>query len=176
MATRRKIAPCLWFDGNAEDAVAFYVTLFPDAEVTQISHYGEGMHFSAGTALLVEFTLFGQRFQALNGGPEYLFSEAISLSIDCKDMAEVTYYWDALTADGGEERQCGWCKDKFGVSWQVVPAGLGALLSDPDEGRRVRGGAGDDGHEKARPRCHATGGGSSGLNRGTQPHPRLVSR
>ena len=138
MATRRKIAPCLWFDGNAEDAVAFYVTLFPNAEVTQVSHYGEGMHFPTGTALLVEFTLFGQRFQALNGGPDYPFSEAISLSIDCKDMAEGTYYWDALTADGGEESQCGWCKDKFGVSWQVVPTGLGALLSDPDEGRRAR--------------------------------------
>ena len=118
--------------------MAFYVTLFPDAEVTQVSHYSEGMHFPAGTVLLVEFTLFGQRFQALNGGPEYPFSEAISLSIDCKDMAEVNYYWDALTADGGEESRCGWCKDKFGVSWQVVPAGLGALLSDPDERRRAR--------------------------------------
>jgi predicted 3-demethylubiquinone-9 3-methyltransferase (glyoxalase superfamily) len=138
MATRRKIAPCLWFDGNAEDAVAFYVTLFPDAEVTQVSHYGDGMSFPAGTALLVEFTLFGQRFQALNGGPEFQFSEAISLSIDCKDMAEVNHYWNALTADGGQESQCGWCKDKFGVSWQVVPAGLGTLLSDPDEGRRAR--------------------------------------
>lgn len=139
MATRRKIAPCLWFDGNAEEAVAFYVTLFPDAEVTQVSHYGDGMSFPpAGTALLVEFTLFGQRFQALNGGPEFPFSEAISLSIDCQDMSEVNRYWAALTGEGGEESQCGWCKDKFGVSWQVVPAGLGTLLSDPDEGRRAR--------------------------------------
>ena len=138
MAMRQKIASCLWFDGNAEDAVAFYVTLFPDAEVIHVSHYGEGMHYPAGTAMLIAFDLFGQRFQALNGGPAYPLSEAISLSIDCKNMAEVNYYWDALTAAGGEESQCGWCKDKFGVFWQVVPAGLGALLSDPDERRRAR--------------------------------------
>ena len=138
MAMRQKIAPCLWFNGNAEDAVAFYVTLFPDAEVTHVTHYGEGGHFPAGTAMLIEFDLFGQRFQALNGGPDYPFSEAISLSIDCKNMVEVDFYWNALTADGGEEGQCGWCKDKFGVFWQVVPAGLGALLSDPDECRRAR--------------------------------------
>ena len=137
-ATLRKIAPCLWFDGTAEDAVAFYVTLLPDAEVTQVSRYGEGRHFPAGTALLVEFTLFGQRFQALNGGPKIQFSEAISLSIDCQDMSEVNRYWAALTGEGGEESQCGWCKDKFSVSWRVVPAGLGTLLSDPDPGRRAR--------------------------------------
>ena len=95
------------------------------------------MPFPAGTALMVEFTLMGQRFQALNGGPQFPFTEAISMSISCKDAAEVDRYWNALTA-GGAEGRCGWLKDRFGVSWQVVPDGLGALLSDPDQKRAAR--------------------------------------
>jgi predicted 3-demethylubiquinone-9 3-methyltransferase (glyoxalase superfamily) len=132
-----KIAPCLWFNGEAEEAANFYMSIFPDAGITMLSRYGEGMPFPAGTAMMVEFTLAGQRFQALNGGPQYTLTEAVSLSISCKDMGEVDHYWDALTA-GGSESMCGWLKDRFGVSWQVVPEGIGTLMSDPDDGRRAR--------------------------------------
>jgi len=136
-----KISPCLWFDGQAEQAANLYVSLFPDSSIGAVSRYGAGAPFPAGTALVVEFILAGQRFQALNGGPLYELTEAISLSISCKDAAEVDHYWNGLTADGGEESRCGWLKDRFGVSWQVVPDGLGALLSDPDpeKARRAMG-------------------------------------
>jgi predicted 3-demethylubiquinone-9 3-methyltransferase (glyoxalase superfamily) len=133
-----KIAPCLWFDGQAEAAANLYVSLFPEAEITAISRYGPGSAFAEGTALMVEFTLAGQRFQALNGGPHYALTPAVSLSIACKDAAEVDHYWDGLTAGGGEESRCGWLTDRFGVSWQVVPDGLGALMSDPDPERARR--------------------------------------
>ena len=133
-----KIAPCLWFNGQAEEAAKFYVSLFPDSTIGAVSRYGAGAPFPAGTALMVEFRLFGQRLQALNGGPQFTFSEAVSLSIDATDEAEVDRYWAALIADGGEESQCGWLKDRFGVSWQIVPRGLGALLSDPDPARADR--------------------------------------
>ncbi len=133
-----KIAPCLWFDGQAEEAARFYVSLFPDAAIGAVSRYGAGAPFPAGTALMVEFSLSGQRFQALNGGPNFAFNEAVSLSISCKDAGEVDHYWTALIADGGEEGRCGWLKDRFGVSWQVVPDGLGALISDPDPARAGR--------------------------------------
>lgn len=133
-----KIAPCLWFDGQAEEAANLYVSLFPDTAILSVSRYGDGAPFPAGTALLVEFQLAGQRFQALNGGPHYKFNEAVSLSIDCKDAAEVDRYWEALSGNGGSEGPCGWLKDRFGVSWQVVPEGLGALISDPDPARARR--------------------------------------
>ena len=133
-----RIAPCLWFNGQAEEAAAFYVSLFPDSSIVAVSRYGANAPFPVGTALLVEFRLFGQRFQALNGGPEFAFSEAVSLSVSCKDAGEVDRYWDGLLADGGEEGRCGWLKDRFGVSWQVVPDGLGALLSGPDPARAGR--------------------------------------
>jgi predicted 3-demethylubiquinone-9 3-methyltransferase (glyoxalase superfamily) len=133
-----KIAPCLWFDGQAEDAAKFYVSLFPDAGITAVSRYGADAPFAKGTALVVEFTLAGQRFQALNGGPHYAMTPGISLSIACKDAAEVDHYWNALTADGGKESRCGWLTDRFGVPWQVVPDGLGALMSDPDPARARR--------------------------------------
>ena len=132
------IAPCLWFNGEAEEAAKFYVSLFPDAAITAVSRYGAGAPFVAGTALMVEFRLFGQRYQALNGGPHYTLSPAVSFSISCKDAAEVDRYWAALTANGGEEGRCGWLKDRFGLSWQVVPDGLGALMSDPDPARAGR--------------------------------------
>ncbi|ODU21958.1 MAG: hypothetical protein ABS87_04420 [Sphingomonas sp. SCN 67-18] len=115
------IAPCLWFDGQAEQAARFYVGIFPDSGIDLISHYGEGMPFPAGTPMLVEFRLRGQRFQALNGGPGVPFTDAISLSVNCADQAEVDRYWDALVADGGRPVQCGWLKDRFGLSWQIVP-------------------------------------------------------
>jgi predicted 3-demethylubiquinone-9 3-methyltransferase (glyoxalase superfamily) len=136
--TLSKIAPCLWFDGRAEEAANLYVSLFPDSVIASVSRYGANAPFPAGTALVVEFTLSGQRFQALNGGPNYILTEAISLSISCVDAAEVDHYWSGLLANGGEESRCGWLKDPFGVSWQVVPAGLGSVLSDPDPERARR--------------------------------------
>ncbi len=133
-----KIAPCLWFNGAAEQAATFYVSLFPDSAIGAVSRYGEGASFPAGTALMVEFNLFGRRFQALNGGPRFTLNEAMSFSVSCKDASEVDRYWAALTTDGGHEGRCGWLKDRFGVSWQIVPDGLGALLSDPDPVRARR--------------------------------------
>ncbi len=126
------ITNCLWFDGQAEEAAEFYVSVFPDSSVTAVSRYGEGAPFPAGTALTVEFQLNGTPYQGLNGGPQFSFNEAISFSISCADQAEVDYYWDKLTADGGSEGQCGWLKDKFGVSWQVVPQALGSIMSGDD--------------------------------------------
>jgi len=141
--THSKIAACLWFNGEAEQAARFYVSIFPDSRIEQVSRYdGETpfpVPFPKGTALMVEFTLAGQRFQALNGGPQFRHSEAVSLSVACKDAQEVDYYWNALIADGGSEGQCGWLKDRFGVSWQIVPDGLGELMADPDTARRSRG-------------------------------------
>ena len=133
-----KIAPCLWFNGEAEEAARFYVSLFADSAVDAVSRFGPDAPFPAGVALMVEFTLAGQRFQALNGGPQFRFSEAVSFSISCRDGAELDRVWAGLLADGGEAGRCGWLKDRFGVSWQVVPDGLGALLSDPDPARAGR--------------------------------------
>ena len=139
-----KIAPCLWFDGQAEEAADFYVSLFPGSAITAISRYGAGGPFPAGTALMVEFSLAGQRVQALNGGPGFAFSEAISLLVDCNESEEVDRLWAALTADGGKEGRCGWLKDRFGLSWQIVPSGLGALMSQPGPGPDRSGCPGDD--------------------------------
>ena len=133
-----KIAPCLWFDGKAEEAARFYVSLFPDSAVGSVSRFGKDAPFPAGTALIVEFTLAGQRFQALNGGPQFRFSEAVSFSVSCRDGAELDRTWAALIADGGEAGRCGWLKDRCGVAGQVVPDGLGALMSDPDPARAGR--------------------------------------
>jgi len=126
------ITNCLWFDGQAEEAAEFYVSVFPGSTVSAVSRYGEGAPFPSGTALTVEFQLNGTPYQGLNGGPQFTFNESISFSISCADQAEVDYYWDKLTADGGSEGQCGWLKDKFGVSWQVVPQALGSIMSGDD--------------------------------------------
>ena len=119
-----KISPCLWFNGQAEEAARFYVSVF-GGSVDSISRYPHDVPgpapFKEGDVLLVEFTLFGQSYQGLNGGPEFGFTEAVSLSISCKDQAEVDRYFDALTADGGAPGPCGWVKDKYGLSWQIVP-------------------------------------------------------
>jgi predicted 3-demethylubiquinone-9 3-methyltransferase (glyoxalase superfamily) len=131
------ITPCLWFDGQAEDAAKFYVSLFPNSTITDVSHYGPDMPMPEGTALTVAFELDGRPFTALNGGPEYSFTEAVSFQWSCKDQAEVDKYWDALT-DGGEEGPCGWCKDRFGLSWQIIPTRMIELLQDPDPGRSQR--------------------------------------
>ena len=132
------ISPCIWFNGEAEEAATFYVSVFSDAALGAVSRYGAGAPFEAGTALMVEFTLAGRRFQALNGGAQFRPSEAVSFSISCKDAAEVDHYWEALAGNGGSEGRCGWLKDRFGVSWQVVPEGLGKVLSDPDRARAGR--------------------------------------
>lgn len=134
------ITPCLWFDKQAEEAADFYATIFPDSRVDKVTRsptdYPNG---KAGDVLTVEFTLMGRPFMGLNGGPEFSFSEAVSFSVACEDQGEVDRYWDALTAGGGEAGPCGWCKDRFGLSWQVVPKILPRLLADPDpeRGRRA---------------------------------------
>jgi predicted 3-demethylubiquinone-9 3-methyltransferase (glyoxalase superfamily) len=136
--TSTPLTTCLWFDTQAEEAATYYTTIFRDARLGSISRYGEGGPRPAGLVITAEFELNGQRFVALNGGPEYTFTEAVSFQIPCADQAEVDYYWDRLTADGGQPGPCGWLKDKFGVSWQVIPAVLGSLLGDPDPEKAAR--------------------------------------
>jgi predicted 3-demethylubiquinone-9 3-methyltransferase (glyoxalase superfamily) len=132
-----RITPNLWFDTEGLEAAEFYVSVFPNSEIKNVSYYGEAGPRPAGTVLTVDFVLDGQQYTAINGGPEFTFDEAISLLINCADQDEVDYYWTKL-AEGGEEGQCGWLKDRFGLSWQVIPAALEELLSDPDEGRAQR--------------------------------------
>ena len=131
------LTTCLWFDTEGEEAATFYTSMFPDARITGVTHYGEAGPRDAGTAMTVSFELLGQPFLALNGGPNHSFTEAISFQVHCEDQAEVDRYWDALT-EGGEEGPCGWCKDRFGVSWQIVPNVLPRLLGDPDPARAGR--------------------------------------
>ena len=133
-----KTTPCLWFDTQAEEAATFYTTVFPNSRITDVSRYPGGAGDRAGTVLTVEFELDGQAYVALNAGPEFTFSEAISFQIPCAGQDEVDHYWNALTAGGGEESQCGWLKDRFGLSWQVFPEEMSRLLSDPDPERAQR--------------------------------------
>jgi predicted 3-demethylubiquinone-9 3-methyltransferase (glyoxalase superfamily) len=132
-----KITPNLWFDTEAQEAADFYVSVFKSARIVNVARYTEAGPRPAGTVMTVEFELDGQRFVAINGGPEFTFSEAISLMITCKDQDEIDYYWDALT-EGGEEGPCGWLKDRYGLSWQVVPTALLELTADPDRERAAR--------------------------------------
>jgi predicted 3-demethylubiquinone-9 3-methyltransferase (glyoxalase superfamily) len=132
-----KQIPCLWFDGTAEEAAAHYTAIFPNSSIGDVTRYGPGMPQPEGSAMTVSFTLDGQEYVGLNGGPQFPFSEAISFQIICADQEEADHYWNGLT-EGGEESQCGWLKDKFGVSWQVVPSELKSLLGDPDPGRAQR--------------------------------------
>ncbi len=125
------ITPCLWFDGTAEAAAEHYLSLFPDSRIDSVSRYGGGAPFPAGTAMLVQFTLAGRGFQALNGGPHFRFTEAISLSVPCADQAEYDHYWFGL-GDGGRPGRCGWLHDRFGVSWQIVPEMFGTLFKRGD--------------------------------------------
>ena len=131
--------PSLWFNDNAEEAIAFYISVFGDGELLSAARMPEGGHAPAGTFLAGEFRLREQVFAAMNGGPTFTFNEAISFVIDCKDQAEVDHFWDSLVADGGREDQCGWLKDKSGLSWQIVPNRLMELLSqsDPETSSRV---------------------------------------
>lgn len=128
-----KITPCLWFDNRIEEAVNFYVSVFKDGKILETSRYGDAGPMPAGTVLTMRFVLNGQEFMALNGGPQFRFSEAISFVVECKDQAEVDYYWDRLTAGGGREDQCAWLKDRYGLSWQIVPEALPRLLGGPDK-------------------------------------------
>src|SRR2546423_14193971 len=137
MDMQNKIVPNLWFDTEAEEAADFYVSVFPNSRVVRIAHYTEAGPREAGTVMVVEFELDGQRIVAINGGPEFKFSEAVSLQINCADQAEIDYYWEKLS-DGGEEGPCGWLKDRYGLSWQVTPADLDELFAQPDKERVTR--------------------------------------
>ncbi|HEX7245950.1 MAG TPA: VOC family protein [Solirubrobacterales bacterium] len=134
----QKIVPNLWFDTEAEEAANFYVSVFDDARVLKVSHYGEAGPREAGLVMTVEWELKGQRFIGINAGPRFKFTEAVSFQIECEDQDEVDYYWEKLTAGGGKPGQCGWLTDKFGLSWQVVPAGFEELVTDSDPARAQR--------------------------------------
>lgn len=127
----QKITTTLWFDTQAEEAVEHYTSVFPDSRVIDVQRYGEAGPREAGMVMTVTFELAGQRFTALNGGPEFTFSEAVSLTVDCEDQDEVDRYWAQL-GEGGQEGPCGWLKDRYGLSWQIVPRALTDLLNDPD--------------------------------------------
>lgn len=131
------ITPSLWFDTNGQEAAEFYVSVFPDSEIRAVTRYPEGAPRPAGTVMTVEFALDGQRFVAINGGPEFTFDEAVSFMVECADQDEIDYYWAKL-GEGGQEGPCGWLKDRFGLSWQVCPAGWDAVLNDPDPDRAQR--------------------------------------
>jgi predicted 3-demethylubiquinone-9 3-methyltransferase (glyoxalase superfamily) len=133
-----RITPCLWFDRNAHEAVTFYASVFEDSEIVDTTYYGEGSPLPAGTELMIRFRLRGEEFLALNGGPYFTFNEAVSFVIRCENQQEVDHYWDGLLAGGGCTQQCGWLKDRFGLSWQVVPSQLQRLLNDPDSTKRQR--------------------------------------
>ncbi|ESP96177.1 MULTISPECIES: VOC family protein [Streptomyces] len=134
----QKITTNLWFDGQAEEAAAFYTSLFEDARILGVERFTEAGPGQPGSVVTVTFQLAGQEFVAINGGPEFTFTEAISLSVDCETQEEVDRYWEALTADGGEEVQCGWLKDKYGLSWQIVPRALVELLASSDREAAAR--------------------------------------
>lgn len=129
---------CLWFDGQAEEAANHYVSIFKDARISGVHRVNDAGPGKPGTVMTVAFELNGQRFVGLNGGPEFTFNEAISFQIPCADQDEVDYYWSRLTGDGGQESECGWLKDRFGVSWQVVPTVLFELIGDPDPEKAAR--------------------------------------
>jgi predicted 3-demethylubiquinone-9 3-methyltransferase (glyoxalase superfamily) len=137
-APAQKITPMLWFNDNAEEAVNFYTSLFPNSKILRIERYGAAGPGPEGSVMMVSFQIAGQQFVALNGGPHFKFTEAISLVIYCDSQEEVDRYWESLTADGGEESQCGWLKDKYGLSWQVTPRVLIQLIQDPDKEKANR--------------------------------------
>ena len=146
-----RITPNLWFDTQGKEAAEFYVSVFPNSKITNVTHYGEAGPREAGTVLTVDFVLDGQEYTAINGGPEFTFDEAISLLINCADQDEIDYYWEKLS-DGGEEGPCGWLKDKYGLSWQVVPVGMDGAADRPRPGARPARHEGDARHEEDRHR------------------------
>ena len=138
MATAQKITTYLWFDCNAEEAVTFYTSLFPGSRVISVARWPEGGPGPAGQVLNMVFELAGQQFMALNGGPRFAFTPAISLFVSCENQAEVDMFWLKLLADGGREDHCGWLQDRFGLSWQIIPTALMTLMSDPDREKSGR--------------------------------------
>jgi predicted 3-demethylubiquinone-9 3-methyltransferase (glyoxalase superfamily) len=136
--TNQKITPFLWFDGQAEEAIKLYTSIFPNSKILNIKHWAEGGPFPKTWVMQATFEINGLRVHAFDAGPQFKFTEAISMFVDCKDQAEIDFYWDKLIADGGQESMCGWLKDKFGVSWQIIPSDLGSLLGHPD---KVKSGA-----------------------------------
>ncbi len=135
--TDRALVTCLWFDTQAEEAATFYTGVFKEARLGAIHRHTEAGPGPAGSVLLVEFELNGQKFSALNGGPQFTFNEAVSIVVPCADQAEVDYYWDRLS-DGGQEIACGWLKDRYGLCWQIVPAVFFEMIADPDSGKATR--------------------------------------
>jgi predicted 3-demethylubiquinone-9 3-methyltransferase (glyoxalase superfamily) len=133
-----KITPYLWFDNQAEEAAAFYVSLFTNSAITGVERYTEAGPGPAGSAMIVNFTLDGREYIGLNGGPDFRFNESFSLYVNCRDQAEVDRLWDKLIADGGEPGQCGWLKDRWGLSWQIIPEVLPSLLGGADRERAAR--------------------------------------
>lgn len=137
MTTTQKITPCLWFNFNAEEAVNHYMDIFPRSKILEVSRYGDAMPEHKGKVMTMRFEIDGQQFQALNAGTQFPFTEAISLSVDCADQAEVDALWARLS-EGGSEGPCGWLKDKFGLSWQIVPRALVTMLKDTDVAKSTR--------------------------------------
>ncbi|MGH3471185.1 MAG: VOC family protein, partial [Nocardioidaceae bacterium] len=133
----QQITPCLWFDTAAEDAAEFYTSLFKQSRIVDVSRYGEAGPRQPGSVMTVQFELQGQQFVALNGGPDYTFNESVSFQVLCESQQEVDYFWTGLS-EGGEEGPCGWLRDRFGLSWQIVPTALPTLLNDPDTARAQR--------------------------------------
>jgi predicted 3-demethylubiquinone-9 3-methyltransferase (glyoxalase superfamily) len=131
----QRIVPNLWFDTEAEEAASFYVSLFEDSRILRVVPYGEAGPGEPGSTMVVDFELLGQEYVAINGGPQFPFTEAVSFEVRCDDQAEVDRLWDALTADGGQEVQCGWLKDKYGLSWQIVPSRWFELVTGPDQAK-----------------------------------------
>ena len=136
--TQQKIVPNLWFDTQAEEAANYYIDVFGSGQVTSVLRYPEGSGEQTGSVLTVEFEVAGMRLVGINGGPQFSFTEAVSLQVDCADQAEVDRFWDRFVTDGGEESMCGWLKDKYGLSWQILPSGFVELFSDPDPARAQR--------------------------------------
>lgn len=134
---QQKITPCLWFNDNAEEAVNFYASVFENYKIGRTSYYGEGAPLPKGTVLVVEFSIEGQQFLALNGGPHFKLNEAVSFVVNCETQSEVDYYWEKLS-NGGAIQQCGWLKDKFGLSWQVVPTVVNKMMTDKDQEKSGR--------------------------------------
>ena len=137
VSSRMTTTPCLWFDKQGEDAARFYCSVFPNSRIVRTTHYGPDTPGTEGAVMTVDFELDGQKYVALNGGPEFTFSEAISFYIECADQDEVDHYWNAL-GEGGEHGPCGWLKDRYGVSWQVTPTRLLGLIAEPDPDRANR--------------------------------------
>lgn len=140
MVTTLSISTFLWFEQNAEAAAEFYTTLFPDSRITKLTRWGDGGPAPKGSVMTVAFELAGHPLTAMNGGPHYKLTPAVSLVVTCRSQAEIDHYWQALLADGGKPSRCGWLEDRFGLSWQVIPAALGDLLSDPDPAKAARAG------------------------------------